>query len=480
MANIGYMGRGSPHDRITELPEVLKLHILSLLSRKDAVRTGMLSTQWKDLWKRRFPYQTVLEFGTIYVSEDIQAQFVRQVNDFLVHYGNRRIETFHLYFNPGDHFERNVISWIELAVLCGVEEFYLNFSQGLTSCHPDGRLEYRRRRPELKEKIFKDNCLTVLNLHYCRLNRRFRFEHFPFLEILELHGVNINESMLERAVLCCPFLSKLDLSECMTLMAIKISGGPQLRLKYLRVVRCWNVDLIEISAPKLEVFHLFSRFPRMYLLYDISSLADVVLYSTVEQYWFHPNNWFETLSTFNHVRVLTLCNKAIQHMFGPGMFATVALPSVRVLDLSMQQLDDHDVMNIYRFFRQCYLPRLDKLLMQLPNSQTDPVLQQFNFDASREDSPDIPYMGLRVITISSFEGRMHHIMLLQFLLSRAIALRQVSIVLPHDLLLYSNPHRIINAVAELLRRSRAAGTATNLLLYPSQGRLAYFPLSVNY
>lgn len=54
-----------------------------------------------------------------------------------------------------------------------------------------------------------------------------------------------------------------------------------------------------------------------------------------------------------------------QHMFGPGMFATVALPSVRVLDLSMPQLDDHDVMNIYRFFRQCYLPRLDKLLMQV-------------------------------------------------------------------------------------------------------------------
>ncbi|XP_058781226.1 F-box/FBD/LRR-repeat protein At1g78750-like [Vicia villosa] len=39
-------------DKISDLPDCIILHILSLLNTKDAVQTCILSVRWKDLWKR--------------------------------------------------------------------------------------------------------------------------------------------------------------------------------------------------------------------------------------------------------------------------------------------------------------------------------------------------------------------------------------------------------------------------------------------
>ncbi|RZC06698.1 F-box/FBD/LRR-repeat protein isoform C [Glycine soja] len=39
-------------DRLSDLPECVLLHILTFLNAKHAVRTCVLSTRWKDLWKR--------------------------------------------------------------------------------------------------------------------------------------------------------------------------------------------------------------------------------------------------------------------------------------------------------------------------------------------------------------------------------------------------------------------------------------------
>jgi hypothetical protein len=38
-------------DRFSDLSECVMLHILSFLNAKDAVRTCVLSTRWKNLWK---------------------------------------------------------------------------------------------------------------------------------------------------------------------------------------------------------------------------------------------------------------------------------------------------------------------------------------------------------------------------------------------------------------------------------------------
>lgn len=40
------------HDRISDLPDCILLHILSLLHSKQVVQTCVLSKRWKHLWKR--------------------------------------------------------------------------------------------------------------------------------------------------------------------------------------------------------------------------------------------------------------------------------------------------------------------------------------------------------------------------------------------------------------------------------------------
>ena len=49
-------------DRISALPEALRLHVLCLLPLKSAIRTGALSTQWRELWTRRWPAPSSLDF----------------------------------------------------------------------------------------------------------------------------------------------------------------------------------------------------------------------------------------------------------------------------------------------------------------------------------------------------------------------------------------------------------------------------------
>lgn len=115
---------GKVQDRIIELPDTIRLHILSLLPRKSAIRTSVLSTQWKDLWRYRWPYPTFLDFGAEFAEGITSEEFVSNVNQILQLRSDMKVEIFRLFFDPGTRYQFDVVRWIEYAGPGACVRFY--------------------------------------------------------------------------------------------------------------------------------------------------------------------------------------------------------------------------------------------------------------------------------------------------------------------------------------------------------------------
>jgi hypothetical protein len=55
------LGEDVPVDRISALPDEMRLRILTRLTYKDAIRTGALARGWRDLWRSRWVHRASVE-----------------------------------------------------------------------------------------------------------------------------------------------------------------------------------------------------------------------------------------------------------------------------------------------------------------------------------------------------------------------------------------------------------------------------------
>ncbi|PPR96051.1 hypothetical protein GOBAR_AA24613 [Gossypium barbadense] len=111
-------------DRLSELPDNVILHIMSSLPMKEAVRTCLLSTRWKDL----FTSISNIELdGVLRKRRALRNRFMEFVDGFLSL--RKDISVDFLCYGPGiDHPKIN--EWILYAVRHGVRELELIFQSG--------------------------------------------------------------------------------------------------------------------------------------------------------------------------------------------------------------------------------------------------------------------------------------------------------------------------------------------------------------
>ncbi|XP_058089877.1 F-box/LRR-repeat protein 25-like isoform X2 [Magnolia sinica] len=257
-------------DRISNLPDTVLNHILSLLPMKTAVRTSVLSRRWRYLWA----YIPNIDFNFMELTTLTRKEMVSVVNRFLQLRKEIQTQRFHLCFCPSKKISFPVTKWIRFITVRGVQELDLDFTW---RCSDLGSLGSFTWREQFKLPCFVFNCptITLLKLDFCVLSLPSYFNGLRSLKILSLSYVEISDESIWRLILNCPVLESLSIVYCHLLKYLKVSG-PGLMLKRLTVMSLWNLQAIEIDTPSLLLLQYDGKMIDLSFK-NISQLVDAMI-----------------------------------------------------------------------------------------------------------------------------------------------------------------------------------------------------------
>ncbi|KAM3193427.1 hypothetical protein ACQJBY_070189 [Aegilops geniculata] len=366
-------GAEAAEDRISELPEALRLHVLCLLPLKSAIRTGALSTRWRSLWTHRWPAPSSIDFHLC------THESPHPLLETLERRGRRRLQRFALSFHIGklkaEHFRR----CLDYAAACGVEDLHVHVANRVFN-------------------IFFDYRLPPGDPHLARLSLRavtvelpgsFSAHSHPFsaLEVIHLHCVRISDRTVNRLVAACPLLHTLDLRYCESLFSVVVAAAGA-HLRSLTFAECGSEAEVFFAddASGLRSFHYSGAYiPAYSIPATATSLADLYICFGGPNRRRHLSgpymltklrtNWLQLLTNLSNLTVLTLCSSALRRLSAKArarLVATSAEPckllNLRELQLLMFALEIDNINDIYTFLVAYCGPRLERFFVQLPTS----------------------------------------------------------------------------------------------------------------
>ncbi|KAL9438967.1 hypothetical protein AB3S75_024600 [Citrus x aurantiifolia] len=225
-------------DHINELPDDILVNILSRLTMKEAVRTSIISSRWRYLWRgfsgclnfddpftmanSKWPHLN-LKSGPINVERH---KFVSWVNQVLSSLEGHCTEGLRICFDVFSNHD--IDNWIKFALERRVRRLELDFS----------RVVYNLR--------FVGQYTFPSHLDF--------YSSFRHLTDLSLTTVGITGEVLEHLLCyCCPVLEVLNVAESSSLTSLKVSG-PSLKLKHLKLNTLDNLKDLQLHAPNLLSF----------------------------------------------------------------------------------------------------------------------------------------------------------------------------------------------------------------------------------
>ncbi|GFZ15489.1 hypothetical protein Acr_24g0016790 [Actinidia rufa] len=230
-------------DKISNLPEAVLCHILSLLSTKEAVRTSILGTKWKDLWAV-IP-NLEFDFKSMYHPHGIYSDSKEKLNKFMnfverglilrdgLNIQKFAISCFEIYDFP------YIYAWISNVITCNIQEIDIQLS-----VHPYAQLPW--------------SLLTCRTLVTLKLSGRFVLNvpssiHLPSLKILHLRSlIYLDDVSIEKLFSSCPVLER--------------SGRSKERLGQRTILHCFCAiakKIIFTNLPHLVEADIDVQRPRM-------------------------------------------------------------------------------------------------------------------------------------------------------------------------------------------------------------------------
>ncbi|CAN1833884.1 F-box/LRR-repeat protein At4g14096 [Linum perenne] len=237
-------------DRISSLPESILHHILSFLDTRSAIKTSLLSKQWKSAWKHVHTLNLNLHCSEFSKDERFAENvlFLR----YPLHLSKVLLNIGKLRCRHGDAEYSLLRRVVEYAVSHGAQEFHIR----LNCIH----------MPFLELFDSISDTVTTLELSRFPLYRRLEFSRFRLLTTLELRNCWFltNEELVE-PFSKFPCLENLVMDECS--WEHEVEGRPvKLRVSGLELVRQRRI------ANAMPQNH-----PGTYMFMVLLWLADVVM-----------------------------------------------------------------------------------------------------------------------------------------------------------------------------------------------------------
>ncbi|XP_024011702.1 putative FBD-associated F-box protein At5g53635 [Eutrema salsugineum] len=191
------VNRAHSKDMISQLPDHLICHILSLLSTKEAVKTSVLSTRWRQLWlwlpslelkSRDFSdFNNFMSFG--YRFFDSNRVSCKHKLKLTIHRNEDGVKDAY-YLTP----------WLKAAVKHKIQHLHVH-----SYSYADHRFH------KMPQRLYTCHTLVCLKLFQVTLDDA-GFVFLPKLKTMHLEYVKFpNEATFETLVLCCPVLEDLKI-----------------------------------------------------------------------------------------------------------------------------------------------------------------------------------------------------------------------------------------------------------------------------
>ncbi|KAL2551843.1 F-box/FBD/LRR-repeat protein [Forsythia ovata] len=377
-----------PIDMISNLPDNVMDNILTHLTIRDAVKTSILSKQWKYKWVN-LP-QLIFDDTLWQKSEGNQEVARIKFTSIIYHV---------LLFHRGP-----------------ITKFTLIIPQ-LRSCSEIDHLIYFLSKNGVEEFTFKiwDRymlpsslfmCLQLkhLNLCFCGINPPPSFNGFKRLIRLELTSVTVDGDGLGNLISSCPLLEQL---------VLHVSN---------------KVDYLEIDAPVLQLFELVCS--NTYICFKKSPLLAIVSVASYNERSAIGDgicNLIEFLESLPALQKLQMNYNFLKLLAADKVQTTIpaTLNNLKILELTSISLHLlEELSSVLCLIRSS--PNLEKLKITMYSDETDDTSDVMDF-LKVQDYSDVTLNRLQEVTLKSFTGTLPEMALIKLLLEKSSKLKIMDI-----------------------------------------------------
>ncbi|CAF1757440.1 hypothetical protein F2Q70_00004829 [Brassica cretica] len=425
------LNRSLKEDMISQLPDPLICHVLSLLSTKEAVGTSILSTRWRSLWlwvhRFELSHWEFLDFNAF------------------VSFGNRyfdstRLSCIHNLKLTIDENEASYLTpWIDALVKRKIQHLCVRRTGGGSSFH------------EMPLSLYV--CETLVSLKLVQLTLvDTEFVSLPCLKTMHLYNnVYPKETTFERLVSSCPVLEDLMIDVLRN--DAKVYRVHSRSLKRLRLLRSSSLQSdsvpgVVIDAPLLCSLRINDGVSKMFIVKDMECNAklDISFDFGLEAFdesnvssISHIRNFLPGISTVRDMTISAFTFQIIHHyskLEPLPQFDCMTRLDVIVCASILQWLPT--------FLERC--PNLTSLELELRNDEEmhPREMNQISFSSV----PECLLSSLEFVDFAIW-GHFPEMKLVRYLLKSSTSLKKLTLNVNHDSIDYD----IFNELLKIPRRS---------------------------